>query len=189
MDEAQLVRRLRAGDQEALLQLFGRYRVRIYKLCLRYAGNPSDALDLAQEAFLRMFQKAGSLRDEQSFARWFFRLTANLANDFLRARGKLVLEADKPELTERNTESAGLPDPLDQAALLEEHELVQRAVERLPEGCRQVFLNCVMGFTHKEIAATLGISEESSRAQYHKARKRLLRELAELSSQNLWNPR
>ncbi len=112
-----------------------------------------------------------SLRQNGSFSSWFFRLTANMANDHLRMRRRTqsleTLDAQPSTVELLNTAMA---DPLKLAELRNDLEHVQRAIVQLPDGYRHVLVNYTMGFSHREIARDLGIREDSSRSQLHKAR-------------------
>ena len=83
-DEKVLIRQVLAGDQEAFAQLVTAYETQVYNLCLRMSGNPEDARDLAQEAFLKAWRGLQFYKFESSFSTWLYRLTSNVCIDFLR---------------------------------------------------------------------------------------------------------
>ena len=76
--EAEAIRRAQAGDSTAFEFLYQLHSRRVYALCLRMVGNPADAEDLMQEAFLQLFRKIGTFRGESAFSTWLHRLTVNL---------------------------------------------------------------------------------------------------------------
>lgn len=131
-------------------------------------GNLTDAEDLLQDAFLIAFRSLGQLKDPLQFGGWLKRIVVNECIRF----GKKNIRWDEwdddknRQIAEEDTEwwktvSFGV---------------IHQEIKELPEGCRQVFnLYVVEDYSHKEIAAQLGISESTSKSQYHRARQ-LLRE-------------
>jgi RNA polymerase sigma-70 factor, ECF subfamily len=170
LEEADLVQQVRSGERRAQEEIFRRYKDRIYSLCLRMTANRSTAEDLTQDAFLSLFQKIGTFRGESKFSSWFHRLASNLVIDFLRRQKRLVF----PE--QREGDEEGFLEKLPRRAEgspLDELEL-RRALDRLPEGYRVVFvLFEVEHYSHEEIAEMLGCSVNTSKTQLFKARKRL----------------
>ena len=129
------------------------------------------AEDLLQEIFLAAHRKLDSFRGESSLGTWLYRLATNQCLDYLRsraARNRQVTAAleDDPRLADEN--SRALADRTVTNMDLE------RAVARLPEGCRMAFvLHDIEGLEHREVAEKLGIAEGTSKSQVHKARLRL----------------
>jgi len=181
LSEAEAIRRARQGDAEGFERLYKLHSGRVYALCLRMMkGNASEAEDLTQEAFLRMFRKIGTFRAESAFSTWLHRLTFNIV--LMRLRKKTVaemvsLEETKgpEEETERLRKEIGVAD-LRMSGLVDRVNL-QRAVNQLPLGYRSIFLlHDVEGYEHNEIANMLGCSIGNSKSQLHKARV-ILRQL------------
>src|ERR671939_498288 len=85
-NDAELVQRARAGDREAFTELIMKYQVSLYNMSLRMVGRPDDAADIAQEAFLRAWEKLRSLR-RAPFRAWLFQIAVNLCYDHFR-RGR-----------------------------------------------------------------------------------------------------
>src|SRR5271154_983020 len=91
LTESDAIRRAQGGDAEAFEHLYKLHNRRVYALCLRkMKGNASEAEDLTQEAFLRMFRKIGSFRAESAFSTWLHRITVNIV--LMRLRKKTVAE-------------------------------------------------------------------------------------------------
>ena len=105
IDEKHMIRLAADGDMAAFEQLVTTHQPAIYRLALRMTGNPEDAADMTQEAFLRAWRGLGSFQADSSLSTWLFRLTSNVCIDFLRAaRRHLVvpisgLDADGEEYT------------------------------------------------------------------------------------------
>src|SRR5882724_8669446 len=174
--EADAIRLAQAGDAAAfefLYQLRGR---RVYALCLRMVGNPADAEDLMQEAFLQLFRKIATFRGESAFSTWLNRMTVNVV--LMRLRKKYLPAASLEETTEPDEETGGprkdigAPDLKLSGAV--DRVNLERAIGQLPPGYRTVFvLHDVQGYEHNEIADIMDCSVGNSKSQLHKARTRL----------------
>src|SRR5713101_2996456 len=176
LTESEAIRLAQAGNAAAfefLYQLHGR---RVYALCLRMVGNPSDAEDLMQEAFLQLFRKIGTFRGESAFSTWLHRMTVNVV--LMRLRKKSLPVASLEEISEPDEESGGprkdpgAPDLRLSGAV--DRVNLERSIEKLPPGYRTVFvLHDVQGYEHNEIADIMRCSVGNSKSQLHKARTRL----------------
>jgi RNA polymerase sigma-70 factor (ECF subfamily) len=174
--EAEAIRLAQAGDAVAFEHLYQLHGRRVYALCLRMVGNPSDAEDLMQEAFLQLFRKIGTFRGESAFSTWLHRMTVNVV--LMRLRKKTLPAASLEETTEPDEETGGprkdigAPDLRLSGAV--DRVNLERSIEKLPPGYRTVFvLHDVQGFEHNEIAGIMGCSVGNSKSQLHKARTRL----------------
>jgi RNA polymerase sigma-70 factor (ECF subfamily) len=163
-----LVERCRAGDVEAFETLYKQHAPRIYGLATRMAGSADEGEDLLQEIFLQAYRKLGSFKGDASVGTWLYRLALNHCLDFVRSRrAKMGKVTDTLDAETSIEPSAARETPVARIDL-------QRAIERLPEGCREAFvLHDVEGFDHKEVASMLGIAEGTSKSQVFKARMKL----------------
>jgi RNA polymerase sigma-70 factor (ECF subfamily) len=176
LTEAEAIRLAQGGNAAAfefLYQLHGR---RVYALCLRMVGNPADAEDLMQEAFLQLFRKIGTFRGESAFSTWLHRMTVNVV--LMRLRKKSLPTDSLEETLEPDAENSGpkrdvgAPDLRLSGAV--DRVNLERSIEKLPPGYRTVFvLHDVQGYEHNEIADIMGCSVGNSKSQLHKARTRL----------------
>jgi RNA polymerase sigma-70 factor (ECF subfamily) len=169
--DLQLVRRCREGDVSAFEEVYKAHSARLYSLLLRMVGGTQDAEDLLQDVFLQAYRKLDSFRGDSSLGTWLYRLAVNQSLDFLRGRQSRMNRATD------SFEDEAVPEPSSPApaipAAISRVDL-ERAVARLPEGCRLAFvLHDVEGFAHHEVASLLGISEGTSKSQVHKARLKL----------------
>ena len=89
-NEMALIRRVQRGDQTAFAELLEAYEKPVYNLCLRMTGNPEDAADMTQEAFLKVWRGIEQYKFESSFSTWVYRLTSNVCIDFLRGQVALL---------------------------------------------------------------------------------------------------
>jgi RNA polymerase sigma-70 factor, ECF subfamily len=173
--DADLIARAQNGEEKAFEAIFHAHKRKIYYLCLRMIGNAAEAEELTQEAFMQVFRKIGTFRGESSFATWLHRVAINVVLMRLRKKrpNEIPIEsADEAEKSERPPKEFGAPDV--QLTGLVDRVWLERAVARLPKGCRQVFLlHDVLGCEHNEIAAMLDRTVGNSKSQLHKARMRL----------------
>jgi len=174
--EADAIRLAQEGNAEAFEFIYRMHSRRVYALCLRMVGNTAEAEDLAQEAFLQLFRKIQTFRGESAFSTWLHRLSVNVV--LMKLRKKSLPETSLEEMTEPDEESSGprrdvgSPDPTLVGSI--DRLNLERAVDQLPPGYKQVFvLHDVQGFEHNEIAKMMGCSIGNSKSQLHKARLRL----------------
>ena len=170
------IRLAQQGDAAAFETIYELHSRRVYSLCLRMTGDPVEAEDLTQEAFLQVFRKIHTFRGESAFSSWLHRLTANLV--LMRFRRKRPVSLSLDEMTRPNDEKGhhafeiGIPDQ--RLSGLFDRIDIHAALDQLPQGYKSMFLlHDVQGYEHNEIASMLGCSVGNSKSQLHKARKRL----------------
>jgi RNA polymerase sigma-70 factor (ECF subfamily) len=171
--DADLVERCRAGDADAFAVLYREQAPRIFALARRMGGSAEEGEDLLQEIFLQAYRKIGSFKGDAAVGTWLYRLALNHCLDHV--RGRRVKMAKVTEAFD-----AG---PGDEPAAPRETPVarldLERAIARLPDGCREAFvLHDVEGFDHKEVGRLLGIAEGTSKSQVFKARMKLRAMLA-----------
>ena len=171
-NEQDLIEGCRRGNRQAQQLLYDRYAGRMYSVCLRYARNPMEAEDIVVIAFTKIFERISQYRGEGSFEGWIRRITVNEALSALRRNRTMGIEADL-DSADREIDYQQLSDHL------EAEDLIQ-IIEKLPPGYRVVFnMYAIDGYSHKEIAEALGISENTSKSQLSRARAVLQKLLAE----------
>jgi RNA polymerase sigma-70 factor (ECF subfamily) len=167
-----LVGRARKGDFTAYEQLYHRHVGRIYGICLRMTANRDEAEDMTQQTFIRAWERLDTFRGEAGFAAWLRRIAVNMVlSDRRSPRHRAEKTVEDIQLVEAHRPLAPVAsrNPLD----------LERAIERLPERARMVFvLHDVEGYRHDEIATLLDIATGTSKAQLHRARKLLRKVLA-----------
>ena len=170
------IRLAQQGDAAAFEAIYHLHSRRVYSLCLRMIGDPADAEELTQEAFLQLFRKIHTFRGESAFSSWLHRLTANIVLMRFRKKRPPIFSLD--EMLRENDESdrpsfeIGTAD-LHLAGVADRLHL-QGALRELPDGYKLMFMmHDVQGYEHNEIAKILGCSIGNSKSQLHKARKRL----------------
>ncbi len=170
-DERALIERCRQGDLGAFEELYRAHAGRLYSVALRLLGNSADAEDILQEIFLAAHRKLDTFRGESALGTWLYRLATNLCLDHLRSK-----TGRSNQVTDALDDEVGLFDV--RSSTLAEQAVtrmdLERALARLPEGCRAAFvLHDVEGLEHREVAEILGIAEGTSKSQVHKARLKL----------------
>jgi RNA polymerase sigma-70 factor (ECF subfamily) len=177
--DSTLVERCLTGDDTAWEQLVKEHTRRVYGLCYRFTGKDSEAQDLTQEVFLRVFRMLGSFRSsEGSFATWLARLTRNLLIDHYRRtrndRSTDSIEDQLPRIEEGVTSSLGRPDRA--LAGREASDLLQSALAKLPPDLREtIILRDLQEMEYREIAQVLGIPEGTVKSRLNRGRAELAR--------------
>jgi RNA polymerase sigma-70 factor (ECF subfamily) len=170
--EIDLINGCRRGDSHAQQRVFDLYSSRMYGICLRYVKSSMQAEDVLVMAFTKVFERISQFKGEGSFEGWIRRITVNEALTSLRKSRIMVIETDL-EYADREPDYNALTDHLEAEDLL-------KIIEKLPPGYRVVFnMYAIDGYSHKEIADQLGISENTSKSQLSRARMYLQKLLAE----------
>lgn len=158
------------GDRKSQRELYDFYAAKMFAICMRYAKNEADAEDILQEGFIKLFKNLVQYRGEGSFDGWVRRIFVNTAIEHIR-KSKM----NSGEITEkvysmvRCTNSNALDN------LFEED--LKNKTNTLSDGYKTVFnMYAVEGYSHKEIADQLGITESTSKSQFSRA-KAILRNL------------
>ena len=178
MQDELLIRRAQSGDEGAFEQLLLAHQKSVYNLCLRMAGNPDDALDLSQEAFIRAWRALGQYQFDAAFSTWLFRLTSNVCIDFLRRQKRQqhmsLTVTDDDEPGEEFTVPDPAPGPEEQAVHNERRQAVARAMAALPEDYRAVMqLRAVEELSYEQIAEILDIKDGTVKSRLARARTQL----------------
>jgi RNA polymerase sigma-70 factor (ECF subfamily) len=182
-DELALVKRCREGDLAAFEELYRTHAGRLFSVACRLLGNATDAEDLLQEIFMSAHRKLDTYRGEAALGTWLYRLATNLCLDHLRSRS-----GRSNQLTDSIEDEQGLFDS-STSSLAEQTVTkmdLERALAKLPEGCRAAFvLHDIEGLEHREVAQVLGIAEGTSKSQVHKARTKLRALLTQTGSSGI----
>ena len=173
--ERSLVQRAQNGDEQAFATLFQSHKKRVYSVCLLMTKDIAEAEDLTQEAFLQVFRSVGSFRGDSAFSTWLYRVAVNTVLMKLRRRkAPPIVSLDEPVSSESPSlrRDVGKADPQLSGAV--DRIALRRAMQELPEGCRQIFaLHEVQGYQHHEIAKMLDCSVGNSKSQLHKAKMKM----------------
>lgn len=181
-EDTQKVQEFLAGDARAFDFLYEKYRERVYRLAYRFLRNREDALEVAQDVFLRVYLGLSKFKTQSKFFTWLYRVAVNRAIDFARAkRGARPkgVDAEVLELAARPLPGRRpAPDPVEVAAERELAEAVREAVAGLSEKHRAVFLlHATENLSYREIAEVVGCSLGTVMSRLFYARKKLQRAL------------
>ena len=172
----------RQGEQDAFEQLVRAYEKRVFALTLRMCGNPEDAAEAAQEAFLAVWQGLKFFRGESSFSTWLYRLASNACVDLLRREGRHRAAAgpslDDEELRLETADPA--PTPQEAAERAELRRQIENGLRALPAEYRQVLILREMHqLSYEEIGQTLSLDPGTVKSRISRGRKRLQKYLME----------
>ena len=181
-----LVQLAQRGDAGAFDALVRRYQHKVVKLVMRYVRNPTEAEDIAQDAFIKAYRALSRFRGDSAFYTWLYRIAINTAKNSLaaRARNPVQLDSngsgdeDRPGLEERMIDTA-TPEAL---ALTEEiRATVSAAIDRLPEDLRTaIMLRELEGLSYEEIAKTMDCPVGTVRSRIFRAREAVDERLREI---------
>src|SRR5688572_19701615 len=179
-DQRALIERVRRGDASAHRVLYDTHVERVYRLTYRLTGVEHLARELTQDTFVRAFAAIEGFRGDSAFGSWLHTIAVSVTlNELKRRKRERARDAPLEDALTQTT-SAPYSDPI-------LREKLMKAVNDLPEGCRAVFMmHDSEGFTHQEIAAALGVTEGTSKAQLARARGKLRIALAEFAEE--WKP-
>jgi RNA polymerase sigma factor (sigma-70 family) len=177
--EEKIIRACQKGEASAQREIYNKYSRKMMGVCLRYVNSRFEAEDILIAGFMRVFEKIGQYKHEGSFEGWLRRVMVNEALGYIRKNKSIYMEVeiDKADYqSDYNTEAS---------THLEAEELLQ-LVQGLPTGYKTVFnLYAIEGYSHKEIADMLGISENTSKSQLSRARALLQQQLADLEKKTV----
>ncbi len=171
-NEEDLLRSVQKGDKRAEQAFYCRYVRYLTAICGRYVPRDEDVKDVMQEAFLKIFSAIGSfeLRGEGTLKSWLAKVVVNESLKFVRSHaryGYVELTELEERMPDDEPDPAGIPS-----------NLIYEMIRSLPDGYRIVFnLFAIEGKSHKDIALLLGISENTSASQFHRAKALLARKI------------
>jgi RNA polymerase sigma factor (sigma-70 family) len=176
-----LVKRCRANERKAQELLYKQFASKMLGVCSRYATDRMEAEDMLQNGFIKVFQKIDDYRGEGSFEGWIRRIMVHSSIEYYRKHHKMMQLVD---LDDAANEIAG--NPLATARL--EAKDLMTLIQQLSPGYRIVFnLYAIEGYSHREIAAIVGITEGASKSQLSRARSVLREQIIKLEGKQYGN--
>ena len=176
--EALTVQRVLDGNADEYEKLVLEYQKNVYNLALRMTGDPEDAADMAQEAFIKAYNSLSGYRGDSKFSVWLYRIVSNVCLDFLRAKKRrqtvsLSVTDDDGEDTELD-----IADESQSPELLLERALTRDAVRRgldalLPDYRQILLLREIQGLSYDEISLALDLEVGTVKSRIFRARKKL----------------
>jgi RNA polymerase sigma-70 factor (ECF subfamily) len=173
--DRELVERVQRGDKKAFDLLVLKYQQKVANLVSRYIREPSETLDVTQEAFIKAYRALPNFRGESAFYTWLYRIAINTAKNFLVAQGR------RPPVSDVDAETAA---QLDVGTRLQEHatpenhllqdelaETIRKAMDGLPEDLRTaIILRELEGLSYEEIAKAMSCPVGTVRSRIFRAR-------------------
>jgi len=177
MDDVALIAECLKGSSLAQKKLFEKFAPKMMFVCLRYCKETEDAEDVLQEGFIKIFHHLPNYKNNGSFEGWMRRIFVNTALDLLRKDKDLKLNTSLDDVSYLVTNNERASDNLHEEDLL-------KMIKQMPSGYQVVFnMFAIEGYSHKEIAEMLSISEETSKSQYFRARNFLRKLLEKVESE------
>jgi len=186
-EDARILRGLRAGIETAYDELISRYEQPVYSMVYRLLGNQSDACDVVQEVFLKVFRGVNSFREQSSLRTWIYRIAVNEAHNHRRwfvrhCRWEVPMETEQGAESSNSLDYAPDPgrSPYDQAVDSETRILIERALTRInPIFRTAVVLRDIQNLSYEEIAEILQVSLGTVKSRILRGREALRRELTQ----------
>ncbi len=180
-----LVERVQQGDKAAFDVLVARYQHKVVKLIMRYVRDQAEALDVAQEAFLKAYRALPRFRGDSAFYTWLYRISINTAKNYLVAARRRPLEYDldlqDPEQYDMHARLKDVQTPEGVLMSEEIREAVNQAIEALPEDLRTaIMLRELEGMSYEEIATAMECPVGTVRSRIFRAREAIDKRLKPL---------
>jgi RNA polymerase sigma-70 factor (ECF subfamily) len=168
--DTELLQGCKNNDRKYQELLYRKYAKKMYGICLSYAADRSMAQDILQDGFIKVFKKIDTFREKGSLEGWIRRIITNTALDYMRQKTRTFDFIDENKEVEEEQLDNSIMEKINSDGIF-------RIIQQLPHGARTVFnLYAVEGYSHKEIADKLEITEGTSKSQFKRARS-LLKEL------------
>lgn len=177
MSEAELVKRILSGEKQLFAQLIEQYQRPIYNLAYRMVGHRDDAMDLAQETFLRAFKGIHTYNLERPFAPWLYRIATNLCIDHCKKRKiktvPLIIQDDEGNEMERSIADVGT-EPGSRVIIKEQERELFKAMLELPEKFRvPLILRHIHNYSYEEIGEVMEIPPGTVKTWIFRGRNQL----------------
>lgn len=187
----ELLEQFHGGNSHAFERLFNKHKVHVINLALRFVKRQDVAEDIAQDVFIKIYEKKFPVRHQAKFSTWLYRVTINAALDVLRTRKRQIGLLDAPASVEQEDGTPLLetladpntPLPADVAEQHDAHVIVQGAIDKLPIQLRTpLVLYQFQQLSYAEIGQILGISEKAVERRLYHAREELRKTLTKSCS-------
>ncbi len=167
MTEEQLVKECISGNATAHKKFYDLFAKKMMGVCLRYCSNYEEAQDVLQDGFIKVFSKLPKFVNKGSLEGWVRRIMVNTALDQYRKNKKFQKDIELEAVDFKLEKNEYIVESISAEYLL-------NIIQTIPEGYRMVFnLFAIEGYSHKEIADMLGVTESTSKSQYSRAKKML----------------
>jgi RNA polymerase sigma-70 factor (ECF subfamily) len=180
-NDADLVRRSQAGDQEAFRELYDRYHRQVLSVAVAMTGGSDDAMDVVQETFVRAHKNLGSFLGESSFYTWLYRIAVNVGIDFRRRQRRRGEVTQAEPIDEDASDPERTIDPSREASRRELGARILAVIDELtPEHKAAIILREIEGLSYEDISRVMRCSKGTVMSRLHYARKKLQSKLRDL---------
>jgi len=167
MTEEELIKKCTSGDILAQKKFYEKFAGKMIGVCLRYMNGDDEAQDVLQDSFIKIFNKIGEYKSKGSLEGWIRKIVVNTALDHIRRNKKYINNVEIDSVSYFLEETNFIIENLNANDLL-------KIIHQLPAGYRMVFnMFAIEGYSHREIASQLNITESTSKSQYSRSRKML----------------
>ncbi len=165
--QSRLIAECKLNNQKAQLQVYDMYCRAMYNTAYNFVKNEAVAEDMAQEGFIKAFQKIETFNEEVSFGAWLKKIVINLCLDWLKKRKLNVVSIDNSNIQVADEDDWEVDDSITM-------ECINESIRKLPDKYKVVLkLYLLEGYDHQEIAQILNISEVASRSQLFRGKNKL----------------
>lgn len=183
MTENELIKKCKKGNREAFDKLFEMYQQQVINIAYSMLSDREDALDAAQEVFVRVYRNIKSFKEQSSFTTWLYRITSNVCSDMLRKRQRSAKVISINQMSDENKD-IDIPDtsptPEDNVFMNERQRLVRQAIDELREEYRVVITLCdIEDMNYDDIAEMLNLPKGTVKSRINRARAALKKKLAQ----------
>ncbi|EMS71177.1 RNA polymerase sigma factor [Ruminiclostridium cellobioparum] len=177
--ENRLLTKARQGNVQAFEELSGSYYTKVYNICYRMLNNPDDALEQAQETFIKAFRYIKDFKGNSSFSTWIYRIATNTCLDFIRKNNKnkntvSMEQATFEDITVKDRLVSSMPEPEKIAETNAQKAAIKEALEKMNEKNRMIIvLRDFMGLSYEQISETLETPVGTVKSRISRARSEL----------------
>ncbi len=181
----ELVQQVRLGDKQAFDLLVQKYQFKILKLVNRYVNDPSEAMDVAQESFIKAYRALDKFRGDSAFYTWLYRIAINTAKNHIVSQSRRMVETDvevvdmEQTLTKNNLKDYSAPEKI--LLDVEIEHAVNEVIQHLPKELRTaITLRELEGLSYEEIAGIMACPVGTVRSRIFRAREAIERRIKPL---------
>ncbi len=183
MQEQELIKKIKTGDQSAFKELFETYSIMVFQVCLHMSGNQQEAEDITQDVFFQVYKSIKSFRAKSKLSSWLYRIAVNLCLNYQQKKKQarwfsldILFESSEEKTKNIPASPENIPDVLLEKS--EKERIIQQAINSLPKQQRvAVILHRYEGLSYQEIAEVMECSVASVESRLHRAKVSLAKKL------------
>lgn len=177
---------IQVGNDRGLIELMERHKVAVFRFIMRYVGNETDAAELTEETFYRVYLKASKFRPKAKVRTWIFAIAANLSRDHIRRQVKLNKNLSLDARIGQNSDTSTVEvisdsraGPVEESYSRESFQEIESAIQSLPEKLKFPFIFCVLeGNSYDDCGEVLKVNRKTVETRIYRARQHLRKVLS-----------